>query len=51
MNCKAPRCDVALPPGTRLPLCVSCRYVARWAFAFGAFVAGVVVGIVRLINK
>jgi hypothetical protein len=55
--CRNPKCGELVRPVTifelefgpkviRLtqnnPLCPSCRYVSRWGFAIGAFLAGVV---------
>lgn len=39
--CRNPHCYDFANLGT-LRLCPSCRYMARWAFASGAFLAGVV---------
>lgn len=38
-KCKNRYCDDTAAPGIG-GLCPSCRYIARWAFALGAFAAG-----------
>jgi hypothetical protein len=50
-RCRNPRCGEPMQDYERPLFCFSCRYVARWAFALGAFVAGAVWGVVRLVNK
>lgn len=42
-RCRNPRCGDVIVQGQ---LCPSCRYLARWAFALGAFVAGALVKLV-----
>lgn len=49
MTCKNPKCGDRLAPWERrIPLCASCRYAGRWAFAAGAGLVGAVWGVIQL---
>lgn len=41
-RCWNSRCRDTLPLGSRAMLCPSCRYLARWMFSLGVFVAGAI---------
>lgn len=48
-HCRNPKCREPLRLFSNATFCPSCRYLARWAFALGALLAGVLTQLLEVV--